>query len=357
MVRMSDVVRGTAPPAKAEPENPEPTARGAEAPPPAPPARRISMRELAEAAPARAPEAAPEAAAHPVDVGADDELFSSLVGCLERVRPLVRSSDPFPWPELTRLLERVVGSLARSGDLFWIANDPAPPAGVDPLAFHQARVAVLAVRIGADVGVSPEDLLHLGTAGCLIDVAFWLAASGLTGLDPESSTYREHPAVSGEIVRRWSPPNASVIAAILAHHELEHGQGFPQGLRKEAIHPHAKVLALVDRYATLTGSGASRVRRRAHEVIRDIVRSKSDEFAPALVKALLTEVSIFPPGTLVRLNTGEVGRVVGVNRNHPLRPRVAIVEGAKGREPDAPRVVDLSETPFLYITGPASESR
>ena len=64
---------------------------------------------------------------------------------------------------------------------------------------------------------------------------------------------------------------------------------------------------------------------------------------------------MFPPGTIVRLNTGEIGSVVAVNRNHPLRPRVEIVEGKTG--PLAgPKMVDLSETPFLYITGPLSET-
>jgi HD domain-containing protein len=368
MVRMSDVVRGSASPAETAPDAAEPSAHPAEAPPSEPPARRLSLRPGAGAAPPATPEApvapvAPAGAAEPatppagpVDARAAHELFASLVGFLEGLRPLVGNADPFPWPGLRRLLERVVGSLAQSGELFWIANEPMAPAGVDPLAFHQARVAVLALRIGASVGLPPDELIHLGLAASLIDVAFWLAPSGVTGIDPASAAYREHPAVSGELVRRWAPPNASVIDAVLAHHELEHGQGFPHGLRKDAIHPHAKVLGLVDRYATLTGSGPSRTRGRAHEVIRDIVRSKSDEFAPALVKALLTEISIFPPGTPVRLNTNELGRVVGVNRNHPLRPRVAIVEDAKGRSADPPRLVDLSETPFLYITGPA-ESR
>ena len=60
------------------------------------------------------------------------------------------------------------------------------------------------------------------------------------------------------------------------------------------------------------------------------------------------------PGTIVRLNTGEVGSVVAVNRNHPLRPRVEIVDGKTGPLA-APKIVDLSEAPFLYITGPVTE--
>ena len=74
-----------------------------------------------------------------------------------------------------------------------------------------------------------------------------------------------------------------------------------------------------------------------------------------LVKALLNDITVFPPGTIVRLNTGEIGAVIAVNRNHPLRPRVEIVDGKTG--PLAtPKIVDLSEAPFLYVTGPVSET-
>jgi len=65
---------------------------------------------------------------------------------------------------------------------------------------------------------------------------------------------------------------------------------------------------------------------------------------------------VFPPGTLVRLNTDEVGRVIGVNREHPLRPRVEVMLDAKGQRLPHPKILDLSEAPFQYITGPVAES-
>jgi hypothetical protein len=58
---------------------------------------------------------------------------------------------------------------------------------------------------------------------------------------------------------------------------------------------------------------------------------------------------------VVRLNTEEIGRVVAVNRNHPLRPRVQIMTDSKGQRLPSAKTVDLSESPFLYITGPVTE--
>jgi hypothetical protein len=47
--------------------------------------------------------------------------------------------------------------------------------------------------------------------------------------------------------------------------------------------------------------------------------------------------------------------VTAVNRNHPLRPRLEVITDSRGHRPAMPKAIDLSETPFLYITGPVSE--
>jgi len=257
-------------------------------------------------------------------------------------------------------MERCVASLDRSGELFWLANNAGALAGVDYLAFHQARVAVMAIAIGASVGYDRPRRAQLGMAGCLIDVGLWQMPESLVRrLDAlsaeEQALYRSHPRLSVESIRRWSPPSDGLVEAVLQHHEREQGQGFPSGLHGTAVSQDAKILGLIDTYTGLTMPLAPRPRLRPHEAIREIVRSKHESFPSALVKALLSEISVFPPGTLVRLNTGEVGRVTAVNRNHPLRPRIEIVADGKGQRLTMPKTTDLSEAPFLYITGAVAE--
>ena len=82
----------------------------------------------------------------------------------------------------------------------------------------------------------------------------------------------------------------------------------------------AKILGLADTYTSLTVPPSARPRLRPHEAVREIVKSRHESFPSTLIKALLSEISVFPPGTVVRLNTEEIGRVIAVNRNHPLRP-------------------------------------
>src|SRR5207247_1379957 len=202
-----------------------------------------------------------------------------MVRMSDLVRGIVRESPPAP-------------PRARSADPFWVANKPAAPPAVDYIAFHQARVCVLALRIGGGVGYDRVRLTALGQAAALFDVALWqMPDSILRRVDAlsgeELALWRSHPRQSAEIVRRWGPPDEHIVQTILEHHEREQGQGFPQALQGPTIDPDATLVALVDTYTALTVPPASRSRLRPHEAIREIVKTRNDQFPSALIKALL----------------------------------------------------------------------
>jgi len=364
MVRMSDLVRGIvreSPPAPL-PERPAPSERSAE-PAEVTPMRLMSLASLGTPPPVERedpvpPEPEPRVPEPPAE--SPEPLFGEIQAFLGEAQQRLHGSGGFPWGRLQALVDRAISALARSADLFWVANNPAVPAGVDYIAFHQARVCVLALRIGGGVGYDGARLSALGLAAALFDVALWqMPEAILRRVDSlsgeELALWRSHPRLSADIVRRWGPPDEHIVQTILEHHEREQGQGFPQGLHGPAIDPDAKIIALVDTYTALTVPPSSRPRLKPHEAIREIVKTRNDQFPSALVKALLSEISVFPPGTVVRLNTDEVGRVIAVNRHHPLRPKVEILADGKGQRPPAPKMLDLSEAPFLYITGPVGE--
>jgi hypothetical protein len=287
-------------------------------------------------------------------------ILDDMQVVLTDVREHVRTGGAPSWTELEDVVERVVLSLTESAELFWLANAPTAPSGLDDLVLHQTRVAILAARIGLDLSYDRVRAAALGMAGALIDVSLWEAPEGLRfrleTLSPEErAIYRAHPTRSAERLGQWGAPE-SLVETVRQHHEREHGQGFPRQLGGAAIGQDAKIIGLVDAYVGRATPSARRPGLRPHEAVREIVRSKHESFPAALVKILLSEISVFPPGTLVSLNTGETGQVVAVNRNHPLRPRVEVVADSKGNRPASPKTIDLSETPFLYITGPVSES-
>jgi hypothetical protein len=364
MVRMSDLVRGIvreapAPkPAPATPPAPEPAKRPVVEP--TPPVSLATANEPPEPV-VRLEPPAPAARGTAEPSEPSEPLFGELQRFLVEARERVNGGG-FVWTKLESLIARAITSLTQSPDLFWVANNPAAPPGVDYVAFHQARVCVVCLRLGVDLGYDAARLVPLGQAAALFDAGLWQLPAGLIERvdslsGSELASYRSHPKLSADIVQRWSPPDPRIVESILDHHEREQGQGFPRGLPGGGIAPDAKIIGLVDTYTAMTVPPPSRPRLRPHEAIRDIVKTRNDQFPAPLIKVLLSEISVFPPGTIVRLNTEEIGRVIAVNRNHPLRPQVEILADARGQRSGTPKVIDLSESPFLYITGPVSDDR
>jgi HD domain-containing protein len=378
MVRMSDLARAgaSAPPApKPVAPPPAPPSRPSVAPPPDAPPRAAPPRDTRPRVPqaARTPNygvprtaepppapTLPEPAPLPATPEPPERIFTDLHGFLTRMPELLKSPEPPAWGPLQQIVERVLRSLEAGGDLFWLASNVSHPDAADYVSFHLSRVTVLAVRIGMTVGYERDRLIELGAAAAMSGIGLWHLPPGLLRRleslsSEEERQYHDHPRVAAERLRRWGAPFEKLVPIVLQHEEREQGQGFPQGLSGSAIRMEAKIVGLADTYVTMTAPPSLRPGLRPYEAVREIVRSKHEAFPSVLVKALLSDVTVFPPGTLVKLNTGETGSVVAVNRNHPLRPRVQIVSSKTG-PPPTPKVVDLSEAPFLYITGPVTET-
>src|SRR5262249_32716919 len=214
MVRMSDVVRGLVRDKPAD-------AAGQSASPAAPPAHEARPHH---AEPQRAVEM-PSLGTLPFEpvfpempAESAEPLFTETQLFVARVREIMRTGDAFPGAERERLVERCAAARERSGELFWVANSAAAPAGVDYLAVHQARVAILAIAIGASVGYQRAPRVQLGMAGCLIDVGLWQLPQSLPrrldALSPQGQApYRPHPRPSGGWSRPLAAPHQADVGA------------------------------------------------------------------------------------------------------------------------------------------------
>lgn len=133
-------------------------------------------------------------------------------------------------------------------------------------------------------------------------------------------------------------------------HEREDGSGYPLGLESEDIDQLAKVIAVCDRYEAMSHPRNYRKPFIAHVAMQKIVQLKGTELDPISIKALLQALSIFPIDSYVKLNNSQIGRVVGINKSHPMRPVVSILKDKKGATLSDPVELDLKESPFLFIT-------
>lgn len=108
-------------------------------------------------------------------------------------------------------------------------------------------------------------------------------------LDPvEFEIIKTHAQLGYEMLKNSARPILKMAALIaLQHHEHWDGNGYPNGLKAEDIHPFGRIVALADVFDAL---GTRRVYKEAWPLsdIFEYVRSQSGkQFDPALVKIIL----------------------------------------------------------------------
>ena len=117
-------------------------------------------------------------------------------------------------------------------------------------------------------------------------------------------------------------------------------------------------MCIRDRFVTISGTAdvydalsSDRAYHKAmlpHEALKVVFSQRDKSFARDWVDRFIQCLGIYPPGTTVRFNTGEVGVVLSVNRAALLRPRVRIVLNPWGEELERAKLLDLAQDPFSY---------
>ncbi len=86
----------------------------------------------------------------------------------------------------------------------------------------------------------------------------------------------------------------------------------------------------------------------------DNLMRMSGQFGDGVLKALVRSVGLFPVGTHVKLNSGEVALVLKGRAANPMRPEVEVVFDTQSRKLDKTCRVDLMTMPHLYVFKPLS---
>ncbi len=155
---------------------------------------------------------------------------------------------------------------------------------------HLERVRIYAVEIGKDLGIRGQELEALTAAAVLHDIGKLAVPEHILS-KPGKLTHEEfdkmkiHPVVGAEIVERAQFPYA-VAPIVRAHHERWDGNGYPDGLKGEAIPIGARILAAVDCFNALASDRQYRRALPIDRSMQEISAGAGKEFDPRVVKAL-----------------------------------------------------------------------
>ncbi|MDX8403679.1 MAG: HD domain-containing phosphohydrolase [Mariprofundaceae bacterium] len=141
--------------------------------------------------------------------------------------------------------------------------------------------------------------------------------------------------------------DAAILQAASQAQERYDGSG-PQGFSGSNIAYSARVVGLLSMFEALIHYRPYRNRLLPRDAIRELVNHHKKAFDPKMLKALIESISLYPVGTYVQLNSGDVGLVTQIHLRLPLRPVVRITLDSQGN-PIPPREVDLQVQPNLMV--------
>jgi putative nucleotidyltransferase with HDIG domain len=201
-------------------------------------------------------------------------------------------------------------------------------------AQHSLRVCVLALSFGRQLGFSPEKLNELGIGALLHDVG--KGKIPLEILDkPKALDAREieimktHVPLGVQIVQGVAGIPPSAIEVVRGHHERFDGKGYVEGRRGEEIGLFGLIAGIVDCYDAITSERTYHAAMAPHAALKRMYEWRGSAFHPRLVEQFIQCMGIYPVGSVVKLNSGEIGVVASLNRMRRLKPRVVLV-----RRPD-----------------------
>ncbi|NMT62941.1 HD-GYP domain-containing protein [Marinobacter orientalis] len=169
----------------------------------------------------------------------------------------------------------------------------------------------------------------------LVPVADKLNASNRVLTDDQRAVIRRHPQRSIQALKEADITSPLLLKIIAQHHEQADGSGYPHGLSGTDIRGEAEILALAERYVAMITRRAYRERMNVVEARKLITSLADGKFRPAIPRALLTVLTEYPPGTLVKLANNEVAVIVRRPHRHrgPFARAIIDTRGKRYRAP------------------------
>lgn len=243
-----------------------------------------------------------------------------------------------------------------SQDLDLFVSEGITPTENGNFSRHGLQMSSLSMAMGTQLGLCRQSLIQL-SIGCLlhdtgmkkIDSKVFSNEKPLSPI--ESLELKKHPTITYDLLNEVN--DIPMVSKIVAYqiHERDDGTGYPRGQRSNQIHPLSKIAAVANEFIDLVSLRAGKAGLLPYQATEKLVyETAQGKFDPNAVRALLQSISLYPVGSLVELNTGQLAIVIRTNRSHYDNPIVEILEENGGK-----RLTNLLDYDDIHVVRAVSE--
>ena len=285
--------------------------------------------------------------------GNSKELYISILKLLKTYTLQIENEEQINISNLLRLIPLLVKYTTNGNELLIAALHPG--RSVNWFCSHSLNTAIVSIKIGHGLQYNTKQLYALTLSALLHDVGM-LKISPAILMKPGKFTSKEreelnnHPNLGAQVVKHLSSKYPFIIKTVLEEHEKWDGTGYPNSLKGEEINPFARILSLADKFESLVHERNYRPGFKPPAAIQKLIQENQNDFDPKVLKSFINEISMYPVGSHVLLNNGQIARVMSVNKNRPVRPLVQILTNSEGKKINKPYILNLEKEPLSYIT-------
>lgn len=222
---------------------------------------------------------------------------------------------------------------------------------------HCINVCIMALRVGIYLNYNEFQLRDLGVGAILHDIGVVFVDQRVVEkagplVSAEMEQIQLHSINGFNLLREQNDINLLSAHVAFQHHERIDGSGYPRNMKSTEICEFARIVAIADAFDAMTNERKHR-KGFSFKAAADNLRSEAGvRLDSELTELFLKNVATYPTGSLVSLNTGELGVVVSNSRNHISRPVVRILADSENRivAPTTTKEVDLRLEKELQIT-------
>ncbi|MFC1477044.1 HD-GYP domain-containing protein [candidate division KSB1 bacterium] len=210
---------------------------------------------------------------------------------------------------------------------------------------HSVNVSVIAVAMAKELKYDKDRIKTIGLGCMLHDVGKMRVPDEILNkpgkLTPEErKVIQNHPLFSEEILKERDdiPDLAKHIA--YEHHEKANGEGYPRGMTLDEVKEESAIATIADVYDALTSARVYKPGMPPPQALSFIKARAETEFRADFVDRFIEVLGIFPVGSVIEYNTGQIGIVKEVNRENLFHPKAVIVMNVSRQKVGVGKIIE-----------------
>lgn len=284
-----------------------------------------------------------------IEIEAEGDHVGTYNKALAAIRTICRDIERGRIPNsapVIRIVDRMVGITMQEP---WALLGLTMIKDYDNYTFnHCVNVGVLAMSLGATLGLDAMTVKDLGIAGQLHDIGKTMIPKSILNKPGKLSStefeeMKRHPELGSKIIREMEGLDPHIAQIVLGHHLHFNRSGYPEWASKLPFNQMVDIIAIADTYDAITTLRVYQHPVNPRTALYEMQKLVGTILDGAILGRFIELMGSYPVGTLVRLDTNEVAVVYRPNPLDEESPVVRVLIDGDGKRLKMPREQSLVE--------------